>query len=194
MPFPSVVPSEIWSVRTNNLDGLNRKRRGEMPPLHNPKTNMQNAAITGQYVSRRIGAAFRISGGNKWWFLTGSGSRWVPSPWLRVLVSSLQAALANACTSAMSRHACQPGMWWHSTIPLANYPAWREVSRDKRDGIWKDFQNERVEKKEKKRARTLVLVILTTACIMPRITGAFGFIKATRSLSRTEDDRTLRGR
>lgn len=168
MPFPSVVPSEIWSVRTNNLDGLNRKRRGEMPPLHNPKTNMQNAAITGQYVSRRIGAAFRISGGHKWWFLTGSGSRWVPSPWLRVLVSSLQAALANACTSAMSRHACQPGMWWHSTIPLANYPAWREVSRDKRDGIWKDFRNERVEKTEKKRAWTLVLVILTTACIMPR--------------------------
>lgn len=129
---------------------IKQKEAGKIPPLHNPKTNMQNAAITGQYVSRWIGAAFRISGGNKWWFLTGSGSRWVPSPWLQVLVSSLHAALANACTSAMSRHACQPGMWWHSTIPLANYPAWREVSRDKRDGIWKDFQNKRVEKRRRR--------------------------------------------
>lgn len=30
--------------------------------------------------------------------LTGSGSRWVLSPWLPVLVSSLQEALANVCT------------------------------------------------------------------------------------------------
>lgn len=54
--------------------------------------------------------------------LTGSGSRWGLSPWLPVLASSLQAALAIACSSAMYRHECQSGMWWHSTIPLGKRP------------------------------------------------------------------------
>lgn len=142
--FPSAVPSEIWSVRMNKTDGLIRKGRGKN--LHcttQSQTHKMQQSQDSTYPDWQelLFASVEVIIDS----FTGSGRRWVLRPWLPLPVSSLQAALANACTSAMSRHACQLGMWWHSTIPLANYPAWREVSRDKKEGRWKDFQNIRVE-------------------------------------------------
>ncbi len=133
--------------------------------------------------------------------LPGSGSRWALSPWLPVPVSSLQAALANACTSAMSRHECQPGMWWHSKIP------WQTTQHGGKRAEIREKQEEKTfrikgRKKEKRMAWKLVSVILMTAYIMPRVIRAFGFMKAvkesatviTLSLSRTAEDRRSCGR
>ena len=147
MLFPSVLPSEIWSARrTNKFDGLNRKRHtstakpkakhadsGRKP--YREQQSQDN--MSPEWQELLFASVELINDGS----LAGSGSRWALSPWLPVSVSSLQATLAKACTSAMSRHECQPGMWWHSTIPLANYPAWREASRDKRGGGREDSPN-----------------------------------------------------
>lgn len=130
-----------------------------------------------------------INGGS----LTGSGSRWALSPWLPVPVSSLQAALANARTSAMSRHECQPGMWWHSTIPWQTTQHGGKVSRDNRGVRRQDFQNKGVEK------RRLVSVILMTVYVRPRVIWASGCkiesaTVITLSRSHTEEHRRLCGR
>lgn len=66
MPLSSAKPSEIMICKDEAVGRIMQEEGGgEMPPLHNPKPNMQNAANMRRPVSRRTGSAFRISGGNK---------------------------------------------------------------------------------------------------------------------------------
>ena len=150
MLFPSVIPSEIWSARTNKFNGLNRKEEG-IPPMHNPKPNMQRVQqsqdnMSPEWQELLFASVEVINDGS----LAGSGSRWALSPWQPVPVSSLQAALANAGTSAMSRHECQPGMWWHSTIPPGKTPS-RGGKRGEKKGKEEGLRKVKGKKKKKKK-------------------------------------------
>lgn len=72
------------------------------------------------------------------------------SPWLPVPASSLQAALANACTSVVSRQECQPGMWWQSTIAWQTTRRERGVRPDKKDRKREGFKNNEGSKRGKR--------------------------------------------
>lgn len=81
--------------------------------------------------------------------LVGSGGRWgAESLAASVGLFSTGELWANACTSAVSRRECQPGMWWRSTIAWQNYSVWKGSEarlNKKRD----DFRNNKGSKRGK---------------------------------------------